>query len=387
MDWLILLALNRIYQSPILLPIYKLLKLILRLSTGTSEIYRICRATAKELGYTDADLAFYESDAYAINALDEGDTLDDDTQPLLATTPLLADIQRPILAQDIPEDVIYRIDRCILYSKQLSLERRDLESPFCHLDQVLSAILSKKQFPHQASPKSAPAQVLRACLLRIAKTYQLAHEINERTQVKYDSTNPLHEQKLLKLWEALMPDTQLEARLTQQWGEIGFQGNDPATDFRGMGMQGLDDLLYYAQTHAASAQSTFSSSRHPVSWYPYAIVGINITHFAVHTLRTRQLQHFLFKYGADRKTYSEFYCYLYHQFNEFWISHEQPRLTVMDFERKFQEFKRQVQDDLMFRRVQPLTQLLNTRLDDEKNVELQTQNETNHLTHRHVASS
>jgi len=40
-----------------------------------------------------------------------------------------------------------------------------------------------------------------------------------------------------------MPDTNLEDRITNQWGEIGFQGKDPMTDFRGMGMLGLDNLL------------------------------------------------------------------------------------------------------------------------------------------------
>jgi hypothetical protein len=33
-----------------------------------------------------------------------------------------------------------------------------------------------------------------------------------------------------------MPDTALENRISSQWGDIGFQGKNPATDFRGMGM-------------------------------------------------------------------------------------------------------------------------------------------------------
>jgi len=34
----------------------------------------------------------------------------------------------------------------------------------------------------------------------------------------------------------MMPDTPLEERITKQWGDLGFQGKDPQTDFRGMGM-------------------------------------------------------------------------------------------------------------------------------------------------------
>lgn len=36
----------------------------------------------------------------------------------------------------------------------------------------------------------------------------------------------------------------LEARISKQWQDLGFQGNNPATDFRGMGMLGLQCLLY-----------------------------------------------------------------------------------------------------------------------------------------------
>ena len=41
-----------------------------------------------------------------------------------------------------------------------------------------------------------------------------------------------------------MPGTALEARLSKQWQDVGFQGNNPATDFRGMGLLGLRCLVY-----------------------------------------------------------------------------------------------------------------------------------------------
>jgi hypothetical protein len=40
-----------------------------------------------------------------------------------------------------------------------------------------------------------------------------------------------------------MPDVKLESRLSKQWTDVGFQGDDPKTDFRGMGMLGLNQLL------------------------------------------------------------------------------------------------------------------------------------------------
>jgi len=48
---------------------------------------------------------------------------------------------------------------------------------------------------------------------------------------------------LVQLWNTLHPDIVLTQRVSPQWTLIGFQGNDPATDFRGMGLLGLLNLL------------------------------------------------------------------------------------------------------------------------------------------------
>ena len=45
-----------------------------------------------------------------------------------------------------------------------------------------------------------------------------------------------------QLWNALRPDDPLEERITKKWIDIGFQGADPATDFRGAGLLGLKQL-------------------------------------------------------------------------------------------------------------------------------------------------
>ena len=55
------------------------------------------------------------------------------------------------------------------------------------------------------------------------------------------------------------------------------QGNDPSTDFRGMGLLGLTNLSYFVTSMNDLAKSIFSKSLHPKYGYPFAIVGINIT--------------------------------------------------------------------------------------------------------------
>jgi hypothetical protein len=38
---------------------------------------------------------------------------------------------------------------------------------------------------------------------------------------------------LEEMWSALKPGVRRQGgRITEEWGEVGFQGRDPATDFR-----------------------------------------------------------------------------------------------------------------------------------------------------------
>lgn len=108
---------------------------------------------------------------------------------------------------------------------------------------------------------------VRPCLLRICSTRILFSQVEELRAQSFSKENPKHEQMLLEvnspltishthmhghthtrthiqLWKLLCPGQQLEGRLTKQWQDIGFQGNNPATDFRGMGMLGLTCLQY-----------------------------------------------------------------------------------------------------------------------------------------------
>uniref|UniRef100_A0A915E8V2 ELMO domain-containing protein n=1 Tax=Ditylenchus dipsaci TaxID=166011 RepID=A0A915E8V2_9BILA len=62
---------------------------------------------------------------------------------------------------------------------------------------------------------------------------------------------------------------ELKARKTNQWQDIGFQGDDPATDFRGMGVLGLDQLVFFAQ----------SMSRHSrLPWIAFTLSIVVFSH-------------------------------------------------------------------------------------------------------------
>nr|CAD7455539.1 unnamed protein product [Timema tahoe] len=109
------------------------------------------------------------------------------------------------------------------------------------------------------------------CVEHIWGYRQLVHEVERLRTIQYDADDSSHEDKLLKLWGLLMPDVHLKSRVTKQWQEIGFQGDDPKTDFR--------------EEYPGPASHVLSHSHHPQYGYAFAIVGINLTFMAYHLLK------------------------------------------------------------------------------------------------------
>ncbi len=100
---------------------------------------------------------------------------------------------------------------------------------------------------------------------------------------KYDSENEVHEQELMQLWKICVPDEALQSRKSQQWKQLGFQGVDPATDFRGVGIFGLRNILYFASTYPTHFQNMLrptiphNKASNDFSAYPFMIASFNIT--------------------------------------------------------------------------------------------------------------
>lgn len=144
--------------------------------------------------------------------------------------------------------------------------------PECTQDMCMLWILSRSNISFSCISYRFKGN-LRQCLLQINGYNNLFEAVEELRKEVFDSENEEHENMLLKvmdlqsdiipdydlsfssdcfvcllallqLWDLLMPSEKLESRITKQWGNIGFQGDDPKTDFRGMGMLGLSNLLY-----------------------------------------------------------------------------------------------------------------------------------------------
>eukprot|EP00053_Salpingoeca_punica_P012495 m.111889 g.111889 ORF g.111889 m.111889 type:complete len:378 (+) comp15961_c0_seq3:1-1134(+) len=82
-----------------------------------------------------------------------------------------------------------------------------------------------------------------------------------------------HEHMLVELWGLLRPETPFE-RMSKNWGDIGFQGKDPATDFRGQGILALRNLVYFCRTYTREALDIMDRCRDA---FPFAVCAVNIS--------------------------------------------------------------------------------------------------------------
>jgi len=240
----------------------------------------------------------------------------------------------------------YRIDQILFYSSKLNTERMKLLNGIKEqIEEAYEEILRKKKFYNKDIKKVDEAKILMKCIMRLKETYDLQDILTKKANLAYDSNNQEHEAKLMELWTLLKDDEVLTSRKSRQWQSLGFQGVDPATDFRGMGMLGLEQLIYFAQNFNETAKYILNCSHHNYSWYSFAITGINITSFELELINGRHLQHYLISHEASIESFNEYYCYLFSEFNKYWFKRKEP-VTVMNFNDVFKSFKKKMINNL-----------------------------------------
>lgn len=96
---------------------------------------------------------------------------------------------------------------------------------------AVTTILKVKKIKRKIHPDFGP--LLGVCIESIWSYRRLCADVEDVRRIPYDGDDMDHENKLLKLWRLLMPHEPLENRISKQWQDIGFQGDNPSTDFRG----------------------------------------------------------------------------------------------------------------------------------------------------------
>lgn len=124
--------------------------------------------------------------------------------------------------------------------------------------------------------------------------------------VGYSDTNYIHWELLCSIYKHII-DTgrNVVPRFGSHWEKIGFQGEDPASDLRGVGIFGLCQLLFLvsnglssqmtSQLHELSndkVQVKFNISfnlKNIFQHFPLAVVGLNFTQFILERVKSGKL--------------------------------------------------------------------------------------------------
>lgn len=104
--------------------------------------------------------------------------------------------------------------------------------------------------------------------------------LEKKTQQPYERSNPKHEEKLGELFKECLKNEgkEIDADLkSQAWKELGFQGDDPRTDFRGGGFMGLKQLFKFCIFHADKLKEMRVETAN--GRYILAIVSIGVTFY------------------------------------------------------------------------------------------------------------
>jgi hypothetical protein len=210
------------------------------------------------------------------------------------------------------------------------------------------------------------------CLNALKYVNVIMLRIDKLRKKSFNETNNEDLNLLESLWNNMKPNIRRNNELNEKktfissdWSEIGFQGKDPTTDFRGCGLFGLIQLEYLAKTKSSLAQSILLDSMHNRRYYPFSATGINITAFILELLYEHRFHAILFNCLQENELkfktnitdgpsgdenlinigmtqIHKLYCDIYAGFNRLWIVKDPT--NIMKFQEIFSEYKKSIRN-------------------------------------------
>ena len=139
----------------------------------------------------------------------------------------------------------------------------------------------------------------------------------------------LHLGMLRTIYRQLTSTTLDCPRYGSHWEEIGFQGSDPSTDLRGVGILGLLQALYLVMTPEIFpfTQDLYRLSRQEGQEFPLLVLSLNMTRITVQVIRDGILNKHLQLEEEVWPTANFFYAALLQQVFHHWRTRH---LTIRD---------------------------------------------------------
>ncbi|XP_068666017.1 uncharacterized protein [Aristolochia californica] len=177
--------------------------------------------------------------------------------------------------------------------------------------------------------------------------------LKHRMKVYFDSSRLDHQEALRALWYATYPDQELHGLISDQWKQMGWQGRDPSTDFRGAGFISLENLLFFAKTFSVSFQQLLNKKGGKrATWeYPFAVAGINITFMIIqmldlHSTKSRTFVRTVFvqMLSENEWAFDLLYCVAFMVMDKQWLA---KNASYMEFNDILKSTRAQLERELL----------------------------------------
>ncbi|KAL9661484.1 hypothetical protein QQ045_026308 [Rhodiola kirilowii] len=181
---------------------------------------------------------------------------------------------------------------------------------------------------------------------------QRLQKLKDRLQVPFNETNLDHQEALRELWHMAFPDVALTGLISDQWKDMGWQGANPSTDFRGCGFVSLENLLFFARNYPDSFHRLlFKLGGERATWeYPFAVAGINISFMLIQMLDLLSAKpksipgiNFVKLLGENEKAFDILYCVAFELMDAQWLAME---ASYMEFNEVLQVTRMQLEREL-----------------------------------------
>ncbi|VFQ67473.1 unnamed protein product [Cuscuta campestris] len=199
--------------------------------------------------------------------------------------------------------------------------------------------------------QSGPTTRLLPPLLNPLQEARLKH-LKQRVAVPFDGSFREHQEALKQLWKLAYPKRELPSLKSELWKDMGWQGCDPSSDFRGGGYISLENLIYFAKAYPESFQNLLQKRNGKRSeWeYPFAVAGINISFMLVQMLdlqsgkpTTLPAIRFLDLLGEDERAFDNLFCVAFEMLDAQWLA---KRASYMEFNDVLKSTRNQLEREL-----------------------------------------
>ncbi|XP_022746408.1 ELMO domain-containing protein A-like [Durio zibethinus] len=176
--------------------------------------------------------------------------------------------------------------------------------------------------------------------------------LQQRLAVPFDGSRLQHQDALKQLWRLAYPNRELPSLKSELWKDMGWQGPDPSTDFRGGGFISLENLIFFAKKYPESFQSLLhKQDGNRADWeYPFAVAGINISFMLVQMLDLQSGKpssvagiRFLELLGEDEMAFDILYCVAFQMMDAQWLV---KRASYMEFNDVLKSTRTQLEREL-----------------------------------------